>query len=135
MREGWHKFLVAAVIGLTLAIGITSAVNLWRDVGRPFGGFVAGRNVALSSWHLDAATPAWWSGITQAALSAQDRLIALDGYPYDANQGEIYADAYRRHEPFIRLTIARDNATFEKQIPVIPFTMANFIDIKARCYL
>lgn len=119
-------------MALILLVGIGAAANLWQDVGRPFGGFLTARDVMRNSWRPDIVTPSWWPGIASGELSQRDRLIAIDGRAVDANQGDIYAEAYRRGQATVRLTLAEgsDDTIREWEAPLVLFTAADYLDLK-----
>ncbi|MCI0579203.1 MAG: ATP-binding protein [Chloroflexi bacterium] len=130
MKELWRTHWIAWLIALVLLVGITAVVNLWQDVGRPFGGFVVGRSVAGNYWDVATTTPPWWPGLVKTGLLPRDKLLRLDNRPYDENQWQVYAAAYQRGDRLISLESLRDGVKTVREIHVVPFTITNFLDIK-----
>ena len=64
---------------LTLLCGVAGTVNLWLDIGRPFGGYVVMNDIQPNTWRVDEATPPWWSGVNNTALGPRDMLLAING--------------------------------------------------------
>jgi signal transduction histidine kinase len=122
---------VACFMGAILLVGLWAAVNLWQDVGRPFGGFLTARDVMRNSWRPDIVTPSWWPGMTSGELSQRDSLIAIDGIAMDANQSAVYAEAHRQAQPTVRLTLTDDaGATRYWNAPLVVFTATDYLDLK-----
>jgi len=104
-------------------------LNLWTDVGRPFGGFVPVRAILDNRWVMDASTPPWWSGRTRIDLRPEDTLVALAGQPYNAEALRLYAEAYARREATITLTTRRGEETLQQQLPLVVFSFNDFLDL------
>jgi signal transduction histidine kinase len=127
LRFDWVPGWMAVI----LLMGIWSAVNLWQDVGRPFGGFLTARDVMRNTWRPDIVTPSWWPGMVPGELSQRDGIIAIDGLAMDANQGAVYAEAYRQGRSTVGLTLTDDmGATRQWDAPLVVFTATDFLDVK-----
>ncbi|MBE2200005.1 MAG: hypothetical protein IAE79_15430 [Anaerolinea sp.] len=129
MNGRWRSHLVAAFIITTLLIGILGQYNLWRQVGRPFPGFLSYTNLHGGYWTVAENTPPWWSGIRDTGLRYSDRIIKLDGQPFGADQAAIFQQAYQANLP-VTLTIARQGIEMTLATAVIPFSLAHFLEIK-----
>jgi signal transduction histidine kinase len=130
MSNLWRTYGIPGLMGLVLALGLTSVVNVGRDLGRPFGGFFAFRNLTQNAWQVDAATPPWWPVIASGTLSYDDRLAALDGHPYGADARRQYAAAFDQHRETIRLTSTRGNEAVEHDLPLVVLRLAHVLDLK-----
>jgi signal transduction histidine kinase len=125
----WRSHLVAAFIIVTLLIGILGQYNLWRQIGRPFPGFLSYTNLHGGYWTIAENTPPWWSGIRDTGLQYSDRIIKLDGQPFGVDQATVFQQAYQANLP-VTLTIARQGAEVTLATAVIPFSLAHFLEIK-----
>jgi signal transduction histidine kinase len=115
---------------LSFLLGAASMVNLWCDVGKPFGGFLSSHNITANSWPIGMPTPTWWPGIIQGGVAHGDRLVELDGQPYGADQDRVYAAARARGLPTVDLVISRAGTRIEIELPVVLFTTSNFLDVR-----
>lgn len=125
----WHAHWAAGFIGLTLLIGVVGQYNLWRQIGRPFPGFMSYSNLHGGYWTVAEITPPWWPGISQAGLQYSDRIIKLDGQPLGVDQGAIFERAYSANRP-VTITISRQGVAMELETAVIPFSLTHFLEIK-----
>lgn len=122
----WLGILLATI----LLLGILAAFNLAREIGKPFGGFRTSRSINTGYWYLGMATPPWWPGMSNTGLSPEDRLIMLDGQPYGQDQWRTYAAAYNQQRYQVPLIVERRGEEIDLLIPVGPFTLAQFLEIK-----
>lgn len=135
MIAWWRRRWLPAFIVIVLALGLLSAFNLAFDVGRPYGGFFAYYQVFTGDWVLDSTTPRWWPVMTLGKLAYADRFLRLNGLPYTVKQGEVYAAASARGDPSFLLEIKRDQAVFEQRLPLVPFSWADFLDVKIPAFV
>ena len=118
--------LAACFLGLILIFGVLGAISLALDIGRPYGGFFAYNQVFADHWTLDTATPIWWPSLAsegRGGLAYTDYLLRVNGVPYDATHGEVYAAAYARGESTFELAIERNNRVLELRLPLTPFSL------------
>lgn len=125
----WWQHWIAGFIGLTLLIGIAGQVNLLRQIGRPFPGFMSYSNLHGGYWTVAENTPPWWTGIKDTGLQYSDRILKLDGQPFGADQGAVFEQACRANKP-VTVTIFRQGQERELQTAVIPFSLTHFLEIK-----
>ncbi len=59
-----------------LGVGISGMLRVWREVGRPFGGFVWGWDFTTRSLTVVVETPWHWPG-PQHGLRGGDRILAV----------------------------------------------------------
>jgi len=128
-KHGWLTWLV----GFTLLVGMISAVNLLGDVGRPFAGYITFYNPITWHWQFDNSTPTWWSSIAEAGLPHETfELLQINGqdYNFQVDQAAIFAEAYTQSPPFVTLAFRQGEAISEKQVRILPFTFAHFVDFR-----
>lgn len=132
MRDAvWYRDWLGWFVVLTLFLGVATAVNLARDIGRPFGGYLTYYNPATGNWDFDILTPAWWTGVSEAGLTTNTYLLALGSQPYryGINEAALFRHAYEQNKAYIGLSIERDGQRFEKQVRVILFDVAHYLDL------
>lgn len=130
MVAWWRQHWLPVFLGLILFFGVLSTIGLALDIGRPYGGFFTYQRIFADQWMLDSATPKWWPSLAREGLTSTDYLLRINGVPYEANQGEVYAAAYARGEPSFELAIERDQVVFEQRLPLTLFSLADFLDSK-----
>jgi len=118
------------LLAITLLLGILAAFNLASEIGNPFGGFRTSRSINTGYWYLGMATPPWWPGMSDTGLSPEDRLVLLDGQPYDQDQWRTYAAAFAEQRYQVPLTVERRGEKIDLLVPVGPFTLTQFLEIK-----
>lgn len=132
MARQWARQSVGFLILLTLLLGIGSAINLARDVGRPFGDFLTFYNPIGWHWSIDAATPVWWAGMRQTGLDEKGRIWQIeDQYNrFTLDQPAIYADAFTQPAKEIAVQLRHDGSYFWITIPVTLFSWQHYFDVK-----
>lgn len=135
MIAWWRRRWLPIFLGLILILGVLSAISLARDIGRPYGGFFAYNRIFASQWMLNNATPIWWPSIARGGLTYTDHLLRINGVPYDATHGEVYAAAYARGESSFELVIERNNVVFEQRLPLTLFSFADYLDLKVPTFV
>jgi signal transduction histidine kinase len=124
-RPGVGLLLLLVLLGGSLATW-----TLTQNIGQPFGGFLTFYAPLADVWNIDRQTPPWWSGLAQSPLRYGDGLRRLDGQPYGVEQGDIYAAVQARGDETVSLTVERQGQALDLAVPVVPFTLAHFFDIK-----
>lgn len=119
------RFLFATAI----LVGAITVVTSLLEIGQPFGGFLPAWRPP-DKWMIDNGTPPWWEGLTQGGLTYQDRLLTLDGAPFDANYTEVFAQASRNQQATLPITVQRGNATIALNVPVVRYRFAHLLEVK-----
>lgn len=122
--------LLGLLLAAVLLLGILAAYNLAHEIGRPFGGFRTSRSINSGYWYLGMATPPWWPGMLDTGLSPEDRLVMLDGQAYGQDQWRTYDRAYAEGRHQVPLIVERKGERVALLVPVGPFTLAQFLEIK-----
>jgi hypothetical protein len=125
----WRAHWVAGFIAMTLLIGLAGQYNLWRQIGRPFPGFLSYSNLHGGFWTVAENTPPWWPGISQSGLQYSDRVMKLDGQPFGVDQAAVFNQAYQANRP-VMVTISRQGVEMALETAVIPFSLTHFLEIK-----
>jgi len=126
LRRHWPALLLTTIF----VLGATSFINIAAEIGHPFGGFFATRNFSTNVWQMDAATPLWWPGFTQAQLRREDVLVKLEGRPYGGEARQIFTGAWQAGRRSVRLTILRAGVELDLEVPIYLFTLGNFLDLR-----
>lgn len=130
LSVGWRGLWLPGLLGVMLLLGLSSALSLALDIGRAYGGFYAIHHFNLDLWTMDSLTPRWWPILTATGLGYEDVLIGLDGQPYGIQQADIYAAAQARGASTIPLSIDRAGTRLELPLPVVSFTLGDYLDLK-----
>lgn len=109
-------------------LGLSGLFNLARDVGQPFGGYLAGRNIKYPRWFVDNVTPPHWPALLVSGLKRESLLIALDGRPYSFDDRAVFANAWAQGRREIDLAYSVDGVERTIQLSVQPFTWQQYID-------
>lgn len=125
-----RKYWLPAWMSVIFALGLLSAINLASDIGRPYGGFMTFPQVYANRWPLDGLTPRWWPVSTQYGLQYGDHFVDLNSAPYTYNHGELYAAAYTHGDHFVTLRVERNGAPFDQQLPLVTFSLADYLDVE-----
>jgi len=126
----WHRRWIDVLLALTLLGGVAGAVNLWRDIGRPFGGYMVMNDIQPNTWRIDEATPPWWPGVNNTALTHRDTLLAINGDRDILNQGQIFQTAFARGEGTVEITADHRGMTVQARVPILTFTARHYFEIK-----
>lgn len=120
-RRRLHIFYLL-VTTFALAVGVSGMVRAWREVGRPFGGFVWMQGYR-DFFYIIPDVPHRWPG-PESGLRPLDIILSVDGRPpselsrvYDEKAGQTVVYEIRRAGQ--RLVI---------QGPVVPFTRQMFLE-------
>lgn len=122
--------LLALLLAIVLLLGVLAALNLASEVNSPFGGFRTSRSINSGYWYLGMATPPWWPGMARTGLSSEDRLVLLDGRPYSQDQWRAFSMAHAEGRPQVPLIVERRGEKIALFVPVTPFTLSQFLEIK-----
>ncbi len=114
-----------AVIALA---GLAGLVNLARDVGQPFGGYLAGRNILYPRWFVDNVTPPHWPGLGATGLARNSVLVSLGGRPYDFDDRAVYARLWAEGRREVEVTFSVDGELRVARLAIAPFTWQQYID-------
>jgi len=125
-----RRYWIDALLVLTFLGGVSGAVNLWRDIGRPFGGYMVMNDILPNAWRIDEATPPWWPGIENTGLTQRDILVALNGDDDVLNQGRIYEAALARGETTMEVTVEHRGAIIRARVLILAFTAGHYFEIK-----
>jgi signal transduction histidine kinase len=123
----WRKYWIPGFMGIVLILGLIAILEVFSEIGEPFGGFYAYRNHASNRWRVEASTPPWW--LERTALKYQDILITIQGHPYD-HQARRYYKAAHESGIMVDLTVDRNGELLELEIPTQEITLGAFFDIK-----
>jgi signal transduction histidine kinase len=126
----WHWRWIDALLALTLLCGVAGAVNLWRDIGQPFGGYMAMNDIQPNTWRIDEATPPWWPGVNNTALGHRDTLLTINGDSDMLNQSRTYQAARARGETTVAITADHLGTIIQARVPILTFTARDFFEIK-----
>jgi len=125
----FSQLIVIFALVIVPILAIISMLNFARDIGRPFGGFLAVYRVSSDAWSINSSTFPNWEGMRHRDKPYEGKIITIDGHKYDFNQAEIYNNAYLNGKNFIRMTIERDNQLISQEIPVVLFTVSRYFDL------
>ena len=127
----WRRHWLPAFLTFMLALGLSSLIGLALDIGKPYGGFSTYQRAFAGQWLVDSATPRWWPSLApDDGLTYTDYLLRVNGVPYGANQGEVYAAAYARGEASFGLAIERNGIALDRRLPLTLFSLADYLDLK-----
>lgn len=125
-----HKYWISALLTVAVILGSVSVLTMARDIGLPFGGFFSNRSHVRNVWQVDAATPPWWPGLTEAQLQYDDVLVSLDGQPYGPEAREQYLRAAQAGQTTLTLIFQRGSTLSTLSLPIKIFTLGYFLDLK-----
>lgn len=126
----WRRRWVDVLLVLTFLGGVLGAVNLWRDIGRPFGGYMVMNDILPNTWPIDEATPPWWPGVNNTGLTQRDVLVTVDGDSDILNQGRIYQAALAHGKTAVEVAAEQRGALIRAHVPVLIFSTRHFLEIK-----
>ncbi len=109
-------------------LGLSGLFNLARDIGQPFGGYLAGRNIKYPRWFVDNVTPPHWPALLVSGLKRESLLIALDGRPYGFDDRAVFARAWAQGRREINLTYSVAGEERTIQLSVQLFNWQQYID-------
>ncbi|MBX7235216.1 MAG: hypothetical protein K1X65_12560 [Caldilineales bacterium] len=130
LKALWRRYWLPALLALTLWADIAGAVNLWHDIGRPFGGYMLMHNLGVNTWQIDEATPPWWSGVNNGGLTQRDTLITVNGQGDLLDQERIYQTALADAKPSVEIIADRRGMRVQASVPILIFTARHFFEIK-----
>jgi signal transduction histidine kinase len=119
-RAGLCALLFAVATITTICVGASLE---WLD--RPFNGFLLGRNLIVAPIDLPS-----WSG-RAAQIPYWTQLVAIDGEPVDSVDQVLAAAAAAGEGTDLRYTFTDGTRTSERSIPVIRFTIPDWIGLFA----
>ncbi|MBI5714467.1 MAG: GAF domain-containing protein [Chloroflexi bacterium] len=121
MRRHW----ITLVLSFIFAFGFVSALNVYNDIGRPFGGFIVGLNHSRNTWSVNAATPSWWR---VGQLRYEDVIVALEAQRFTAESFRVYEG--KESPSRVGITVLRGENQINLDLDLQRFSLANFFDIK-----
>ncbi|MBI5052894.1 MAG: hypothetical protein HZB52_06460, partial [Chloroflexi bacterium] len=124
MRRHW----ITLVLSFIFAFGFVSALNVYNDIGRPFGGFIVGLNHSRNTWSVNAATPSWWRVIASGQLRYEDVIVALEAQRFTAESFRVYEG--KESPSRVGITVLRGENQINLDLDLQRFSLANFFDIK-----
>jgi len=124
------RYWIDVLLWLTLTGILVGAVNLGRDIGHPFGGYMVLDYVNTNEWVVDGATPPWWSALGAGGLRIEDRLRAIDGNSDILNQGNVYAAAVARGNTEVEVQFERAGQVSAVRLPILTFSLRHLIEFK-----
>ncbi len=124
MRRHW----ITVVLGFIFAFGFVSALNVYNDIGQPFGGFIVWLNHSGNTWGINAATPSWWRVIASGQLHYEDVIVALEGQKFTAESFRLYE--VKESPGRVRIIVLRGENQINVDLDLQRFSLANFFDIK-----
>ena len=127
-RRRFDPILLLLIV--VVILGIFQLFHYGRQLGRPFGGFVADRFIVDNYWFVAPSTPPWWEGIAEAGLRHGDRIVALDGQPYGRDHDEAFAAARAADRSSVTLAVYRGEEMMTVRTPLVPFRLAHLLDLK-----
>jgi len=128
MITDWRKYWINGLMGIVLILGLIAALEVFLEIGDPFGGFYAYRNHAWNLWRVEASTPPWW--LERTAVDYKDILIKIQGQPYDHQARQSYSNARENGQETIHLTVERGGKSLELETDIQEITLSTFLDIK-----
>ena len=123
----WPRLLHLEV-GLTLLLGVVSAISLTQDIGRPFLGFLHIHAISANVWLIDTETPSYWPAFRQLPWSGA--IVAIKRQPPDNAVADVFRRAAQPPNPIVALQIESDGQRMTVNLPVKPFTWADWLDLK-----
>ena len=123
----WPRLLHLEV-GLTLLLGVVSAISLTQDIGRPFLGFLHIHAISANVWLIHTETPSYWPAFRQLPWSGA--IVAIKRQPPDNAVADVFRRAAQPPNPIVALQIESDGQRMTVNLPVKPFTWADWLDLK-----
>lgn len=131
MGRSWRFDWIPLFFAVVLLLGVVQVIHYGRQIGQPFAGYLADRDIANNGWHVGPVTPPWWEGISGVGLRWGDGLLAIDGHPYGRDQGERFATTDAAGRSSVALTVSRGGETEEVvEAPLVPFRLGHVLDLK-----
>lgn len=123
---------VVWVIVLAAAIAILGFMDLARDIGTPFGGYISYRRANIATSEVDANTPQWWAGVSGNRLQHSDVLVAVEGQPYYPDARRVFAAADADQQVFVRVEFIPygQTETITRNIPIHRFNLSDYVDVR-----
>lgn len=124
LRFDWLAWLLL-IGGLVSLLG---PLALLSEVGQPYGGYITFQRVGTPYNEVDGNTPVWWSGMTFGRLVHGDQIRTVNDIPHREAR-RAYAEAAATVSSAI-LEVERAGQTLSLTLPVRPFTVGNFFDVR-----
>jgi signal transduction histidine kinase len=118
--EGRHglQLLYLLIAIFALSVGIAGMVRVWREVGRPFGGFLWGWDPSTRRPAVVSQTPAHWPG-PQHGVRGSDFILAVDGRDPRAFSTVYEAKGMGEEVSYL---VERGGRQFTARVPISRFT-------------
>lgn len=113
-----------------VALTLLGVVNLMRDIGQLFPGYLVSRQAdGGEQWFVDINTPAWWlNEASGAGLASGMALVSLNGQPYDVHHPAVFASMASGTPVTITARTATGLQDF--RVMVRPFTLLDLLDFR-----
>jgi signal transduction histidine kinase len=130
-RRTYRDWLVWVILicGIVSWIGF---IDMARNIGRPFPGYISFRRTVAQTGEVDANTPIWWSGLIQNRLDYGDLLLRVDDQPYYPGVGAYIEQVASAGLQSVTLDII-PNGTDTIQTVTVPletYTLTHFLDVR-----
>lgn len=131
MERHWTRDWLGWFLITVPLLAILGFVNVARDLGQPFGGYLSYSWINQSHGTVDTPTPIWWSGFIEGGLTLRGDLLQVDGQTYSNNvrSAMVTADA----SGATVVSIVQDDpqrGPTTRQVPVIPFDLQHMLDFR-----
>ncbi|MFZ0543844.1 MAG: ATP-binding protein [Candidatus Promineifilaceae bacterium] len=117
---------------------IISRINMARDIGRPFGGFLSFYNVLSSGGeeYIKGGNPPWWTPFESGRLTYSDRIATINGQKYQTpGVGELYARLWEAGQRTAELYLWRPGGHQTVTISLQLFTLTQFLEVSTANFL
>ncbi|MFQ5666068.1 MAG: ATP-binding protein [Candidatus Binatia bacterium] len=122
-RDTRQRAVLIALLSLVGAVTIICVQASLNWIGRPFNGFLLGRNRIVAP-----ITQPSWSG-AQAGVPYRAQLIAINGKPVTSTQAVLAAAARAGDGHSLTYTFVRNGKVIKLPIKVITFTVADYLGL------
>ena len=128
----WQRHWVMGFIIFSMVFVLANVVNLAMDIGRPFGGVLTTYSLDLRQYHIQSRNPDWWPVIASGQLQHGDRLLTINGLPYNGpNEQMVFATAYAQgHDTVTIVAQSEQGQGRVVSIPIALFTLTHLLDIQ-----
>ena len=130
MNKAWRCDWIPLLLVVVVILGGVQLFHYGRQLGRPFGGFVAERFVVDNYWFVGPSTPPWWEGIAEAGLQTGDHIVTIEGQAYGRDHDEVFGAADAAGESSVMVAVERGEEMITVEAPLVPFRLAHLLDLK-----
>lgn len=112
-----------------LCLNLLSIVNLFQDIGLPFGGYLTFFNPITNEYTIDKGFPPWWN--KDSHLDQHMILLEINGEPYTEEIARyIYNENYLSSRETVDLLLGYYGNHYREEIVVRSFSIWDYLDIK-----